>query len=118
MTGTGKPRRGVTLAFPEHQASPQAVRARHRMTELFDAAVGFGLQVPVLFNGQLPQGGELTAVWQHTNMRITVYLIEDAFEVELVPDGPAALFTTGSAEAAAAFVAGLHTAFERGSREL
>lgn len=106
---------GRALNFPEAPASPQTRRARHRMTEMVEAARRFGLKDPVLFNGLRPQDGELTAIWQYDDGRIAVYLTEDSFDVDFVPKGPLDVFATGSAEAAAAYVAGVRAGSGRDS---
>ncbi|MGK3708724.1 hypothetical protein [Arthrobacter sp. IK3] len=109
--------RGLSQHFPPAPASPEAQRARLRMEELCAAASRTGLSQPAIFNGLDPQAGEMTAVWQYSTCRITAYLANDVFEVELVPMGPPEPFTTSSTEAAAAFAAGIHASLGGPARD-
>lgn len=55
--------------------------------------------------------GELYAIWQGSSSRITTYVLDDSFLVEVVPNGPRNPFPAAGADIAAAYMRGVLTEF-------
>lgn len=102
----------MTTHTPERLAEIETIygpippAVRKQLTDLLAETDKAGIDHPsAIF------GGELHAIWQGSSGRITVYVTDDGFLVEVVPWGPIEPFRTKTAEAAAAYMRGLLTKF-------
>lgn len=82
---------------------------RAGLSALLRATDSVEIETPAAIFGSAD--GEVYAIWQHSSSRITAYVLEDSFLVEVVPKGPRNPFPAASADIAAAYMRGVLTDF-------
>lgn len=106
MTSQTTPER---LAEIETIYGPTRPAIRVGLEELLSATDKVGIDRPSAIFGSAD--GELHAVWQGSSGRITAYVKDENFLVEVVPNGPRDPFLAVEPDTAAAYMRGVLTEF-------
>ena len=97
------------LAEIETMYGPLRPAIRAGLEELLAATDKVGIDRPSAIFGSAD--GEVYAVWQVDAGRITTYILDESFLIEVVPNGPREPFPAETADTAAAYMRGVLTVF-------